>query len=215
MYQRAAGFVTDQQIWMIGILMKYFLRKVLHMNHEDFMTSFRVDLGPLLGECGLWALKNYETRMSEKGKDDKKKKARVAIDLITDYLNNNWENLGKLTKYNLKNRYGPKKLPDQAVARESIKQIYSWNHYAPQQWFSHIRRVEDMAKAVKKEGKQLEYAACSFCGAPETQTLKHKRCSQCKQVLYCSQDCQRNDWKKGHKHVCKQLAEKALKAGKM
>ena len=64
MYQRQAGFVTDQQIWMIGVLCKYFLRKVMHFSHEDFMTAFKVDLGPLLGDTGLWALKNYEERMT-------------------------------------------------------------------------------------------------------------------------------------------------------
>ena len=61
---------------MIGVLMKYFLNKVMHFSHDDFMTAFRVDLGPLLGECGLWVLKNYEVRMSDKGRDDKKKLAR-------------------------------------------------------------------------------------------------------------------------------------------
>ena len=120
MYNRAAGFVTDQQIWMIGVLMKYFLNKVLHFSHDDFMTAFKVDLGPILGECGLWALKNYEVRMSEKGKDEKKKKARVAFELISEYLEHGFDNLGKLVKYNLKNRYNPKTLPDQAVKREDI-----------------------------------------------------------------------------------------------
>ena len=116
---------------MIGVLVKYFLRKVMHFDHEDFMSAFKIDLGPLLGETGLWALKNYEVRMSEKGKTDKKKKVRCAIDLITEFLENGWDNLGKLSKFNIKNRYGPKKLPDQAVTRESVRNIYSWNHYAP------------------------------------------------------------------------------------
>lgn len=54
----------------------------MHFSHDDFQTAFKVDLGPLLGEAGLWALKNYEERMSIKGNNDKKKKARCAIDLI-------------------------------------------------------------------------------------------------------------------------------------
>jgi len=82
MYKKAAGFVTDQQIWLIGILCKYFMRQVMHFNHEDFLTACRVDLGPILGEIGLWFLKQYEQRCADKGKDDKKKKARCAQDLI-------------------------------------------------------------------------------------------------------------------------------------
>jgi hypothetical protein len=189
MYQRAAGFVTDQQIWMIGVLCKYFLRKVMHFSHDDFMTAFKVDLGPLLGETGLWALKNYEERMATKGNQDKKKKARCAIELINEFLENGWDNLGKLSKFNIKNKYNQKKLPDQAQSRAACANIYSWTHYAPLQWFMHIRRVEDMATQVKKTGKELEVNCCSYCGSPESQTIKHKRCSQCKQRLYCTADC--------------------------
>lgn len=170
----------------------------MHMNHEDFMTAFNVDLGPLLGETGLWALKNYEQRMADKGKDEKKKKARVAHDLLSEFLENGWDNLGKISKYNLKNRYGPKKLPDQQVKREDIANIYSWCHYAPQQWFSHTRKIEDIATQVKREGKQLEANCCSYCGAAESENTKHLRCSACKQVLYCNKECQKLDWKKGH-----------------
>lgn len=50
--------------------------------------------------------------MSIKGNTDKKKKARCAIELIQDFLEHGWDNLGKLSKFNIKNRYNPKKLPD-------------------------------------------------------------------------------------------------------
>lgn len=33
MYKRPCGSVTDQQIWMLGVLVKYFIKSVLHMNH--------------------------------------------------------------------------------------------------------------------------------------------------------------------------------------
>jgi hypothetical protein len=62
MYKRPCGSVTDQQIWMLGVLTKYFIKKVLHFSHKDFITAFRVDLGPILGETGLWALRHYQQR---------------------------------------------------------------------------------------------------------------------------------------------------------
>ena len=212
MYYKPAGFVTDQQIWMVGILCKYFLRSVMHFSHEDFLTAMKVDLGPILGETGLWALKAYEQRMADKGKDDKKKKARCAQDLISEFIENGFENLGKLSKYNIKNRYGPKKLPAQVVTRESIKHLYSWNHYAPLQWFTHTRKIEDMSSKVQKDGKQVEFNACSFCASPESENLKHKRCSACRSRLYCCTDCQKMDWKKGHNKECKLLAAKLPRA---
>ena len=82
MYKRPCGSVTDQQIWMIGVLMKYLLKNVLRFNHKDFMHAVKVDLGPLLGDTGLWALKNYQTYQTEKGNEEKKRMARTASDLI-------------------------------------------------------------------------------------------------------------------------------------
>lgn len=203
MYYRPAGFVTDQQIWMVGVLVNYFLKSVMHFSHDDFMTALKVDLGPILGECGLWVLKNYEMRMADKGRDEKKKKARNAIELINEYLEHGFDNLGKLAKYNMKNKYSPKKLPEQAKTRESIANIYSWNHYAPLSWFQHIRKMEDLVKQAQTDGAPIQFNMCSYCGSPESQTIKHKRCSQCRQRLYCSQECQKNDWKKSHSKECK------------
>lgn len=40
---------------------------------------------------------------------------------------------------------------------------------------------------------------CSFCGQWSTNLLK---CGRCKGVFYCSRDCQRGDWKEGHREHC-------------
>jgi hypothetical protein len=45
---------------MVGVLTKYFVKQVLHFSHVDFLTALRVDLGPVLGETGLWALRTYQ-----------------------------------------------------------------------------------------------------------------------------------------------------------
>ena len=46
-------------------------------------------------------------------------------------------------------------------------------------------------------------AVCHSCHKPAD---KLKKCSQCHRVSYCSQDCQRTDWKQ-HKLLCKKKAE--------
>lgn len=135
LYERPCGFITDQQIWMVGVLMKYFIREVMHFEHTDFLTALSCDLGPLMGETGLWLMQNYETRMHDKGNAEKRKKAKVAIELTQEYISNGLDKLGKPTMYNMKNKYCPKKLPNEKRARSDIKFIYSWNHYAPLNWF--------------------------------------------------------------------------------
>lgn len=140
MYKRPCGAVTDQQIWMIGVLQKYFLSKVMHFDCADFKRAVTTDLGPLLGETGLWALKNYLARQTQKGNDEKKKLARCAIDLITKYLESGLDVLGLEKKYNMLNRFGPKKFPDRRIVRSSIPILYSWMHYAPLSWFESQRQ---------------------------------------------------------------------------
>jgi len=62
---------------------------------------------------GLWILTNYANRQREKNKTEKRKMAQVAVDIVKKYLENGFEYLGQEGKYNLLNRYGPKKCPAQ------------------------------------------------------------------------------------------------------
>lgn len=57
LYNRPCGFLNDQQIWMVGVNIQYFLESVLRFDHADFMRALKLDLGPVLGEMGLWSLK--------------------------------------------------------------------------------------------------------------------------------------------------------------
>lgn len=60
---------------MIGVLTRYFVKKVLNFDHADFMRAMKEDINPLLGDLGLWALNNYSITQKEKGKADKRKRA--------------------------------------------------------------------------------------------------------------------------------------------
>ena len=136
--------------------------------------------------------------------------ARTAIDLISKYLENEFDILGKETKYNLANRFGPKKCPDKKQKRSEILHIYSWAHYAPLAWFEEQRKHEAAVESAKaNKGAAPLFKLCSYCSSPESTNLKHKQCSACKQRFYCTVDCQRLDWRKGHKDECKTLAAKA------
>ena len=136
--------------------------------------------------------------------------ARTCIDLISKYLENEFDVLGKENKYNLANRYGPKKCPDLKQQRSGIDHIYSWAHYAPQSWFEEQRKHEAAIEDAKNnKGAAPLFKLCSYCSAPESTNLKHKNCSACKQVRYCATDCQRMHWRKGHKDECKTLQAKA------
>jgi len=45
---------------------------------------------------------------------------------------------------------------------------------------------------------------CCLCGAPG-----NKRCGKCRQTIYCSEKCQREDWQQNHKATCKPMEEEA------
>ena len=96
---------------MVGVLVKYFVSQVLRFDHKDFVRAIKTDVGPLLGDTGLWALKNYQMSQTQKGNEEKKRMARTAIDLVTKYLETGLDVLSVQTKYNMLNRFGPKKCP--------------------------------------------------------------------------------------------------------
>lgn len=101
------------------------------------MKAIKEDFQPLLGELGVWVLTNYCQVQKDKGKLEKKKRGTVALDIIRSYLENGLDYLGQEKKYYFMNKYSPKKLPQERIARDSIPFIYSWLHYAPQQWYDH------------------------------------------------------------------------------
>jgi hypothetical protein len=47
--------------------------------------------------------------------------------------------------------------------------------------------------------------SCIVCRAVATPDLQLQYCAQCQSALYCSKACQRKDWKKQHKKICKLL----------
>ncbi len=41
LYKRPVGFMQDQQIWMVGVLVKYFVKNVLHFDFTDFVKAVK------------------------------------------------------------------------------------------------------------------------------------------------------------------------------
>ena len=199
----------------MGVLAEYAINQVLHFSHNDFLMAMRADLTPLLGNTGLWVVRNYRVRYAEEGDDDKKKRAMVVLEIIQNFLDNGFEQLQRVNKYNLMNKFGPKKMPNSVIKRSSLI-LYSWTHYAPQSYFEDVKKTTEKINAAKVKGpvSSLSINKCDHCGAPEASSIPHKRCSQCKSRLYCSVDCQRFDWKSGHNKQCKLLVAEAAKAAK-
>ena len=50
------------------------------------MRALRIDLGPVLGDLGLWALKCKQDEAKAAKDNELKKKLQVLIDLVEKYL---------------------------------------------------------------------------------------------------------------------------------
>ena len=46
-------------------------------------------------------------------------------------------------------------------------------------------------------------AVCDACGEPADEGARLLSCSRCKMAYYCSAECQKAQWKKGHKQACR------------
>lgn len=42
---------------MVGVNINYLIESVLRFDHNDFIKALKLDLGPVLGDMGLWSLK--------------------------------------------------------------------------------------------------------------------------------------------------------------
>lgn len=94
LYNRPCGFLNDQQIWMVGVNIQFFLDSVLRFDHADFLKAIKFDLGPILGDVGIWCVKSLQDQAREKGDADLKKKLSVVQEIIEKYLENELEVLG-------------------------------------------------------------------------------------------------------------------------
>jgi len=126
MYHRPCGFINDQQIWMVGVQINYFINTVLRYNHNDFVKAIKIDLGPVLGDLGLWVLNNLKAQAKANKQDDLKKKIQTVIDIVEKYLETGLDVLGIEKKYNFTNKFGPKKCPNEQKSRGEQPHLYSW-----------------------------------------------------------------------------------------
>ena len=120
LYHRPCGFLNDQQIWMVGVQLKYMFDKVLRFNHSDFIKAIKIDLGPILGDFGAWSAKCHLDKAKESGDSETKKKYQVILDVIEKYMETGLDVLSDEKKYNFMNKFGPKKCPNEQVKREDI-----------------------------------------------------------------------------------------------
>lgn len=56
------------------------------------------------------------------------------------------------------------------------------------------------------------FKKCGYCFLLETDSQPLSLCGRCQQISYCSRRCQREDWKAGHKEVCKEPLPPAVEA---
>ena len=111
-YKRPSGFLNEMQFWMLGVQIEYFINSVLRFDHKDFMKAMKYDLGPILGDVGLWCIKDLLDNAKQRKDPEMKKKYQVAFDIVEKYNSNGFETLGIEKKYNFTNKFGPKKCPD-------------------------------------------------------------------------------------------------------
>ncbi|KAF8992050.1 hypothetical protein BDQ17DRAFT_1370030 [Cyathus striatus] len=68
------------------------------------------------------------------------------------------------------------------------------------------QRMIDRAKKYSERQMALENDLCAHCTNKGNPTLK--KCSGCRQIKYCSKECQKADWKR-HKRECRSIQERA------
>ena len=72
----------------------------------------------------------------------------------------------------------------------------------PKHWSLKIKMIANFKKTVWRKESSQEMNHCMCCGRVACEDVVLMKCSACKAVVYCSSECQRKDWKTGHKQKC-------------
>lgn len=128
--------------------------------------------------------------------------AREAADLLADfYARPNWLR-GTVTQI-------PEELRIRAVeaARECEREGGSWKRGQVERLATALRCVNDLCEdGAGGLGRRCAGPGCvrveSSNPATATYTSAFKRCSRCRNVVYCSRECQASHWKAAHRKAC-------------
>eukprot|EP00980_Cylindrotheca_fusiformis_P031096 scaffold25826_cov132-Cylindrotheca_fusiformis.AAC.4 len=63
--------------------------------------------------------------------------------------------------------------------------------------------LQNQEEKRERRGKKMKQVACDTCKKRQPYT-KMKKCSRCRSVTYCSEECQKQDWSR-HKKDCHKL----------
>ena len=66
------------------------------------------------------------------------------------------------------------------------------------------KKLKEQIDKLKEERSKIQRSKkCKYCGKKD---IELKKCARCLSVLYCSVECQKNDWK-DHKEICVHFEE--------
>ncbi|XP_077970116.1 deformed epidermal autoregulatory factor 1 homolog isoform X4 [Styela clava] len=90
------------------------------------------------------------------------------------------------------------------ILKEMYIVLTDQNHYVPNHSTSHLVKTLDEKKFcedIHEEEDDEVPEICGACGNPA-----NSECTGCRKATYCSTECQEMDWNRGHRDVCRSLA---------
>jgi len=124
------------------------------------------------------------------------------IDEIKEQANGNLENLENFTVQ--RNRY-PLPTPKQRMRSDGTPMPRAFRQTKISQGPLGTTLTREQAGLMLSVGGE----SCDHCKKTRKELgLKHlKACSRCKRAYYCSEDCQKEQWRAGHKEYCRKPGE--------
>lgn len=202
LYKRpSVVFLENKGNWFLTIqarnvnilyLNQQLVKTAINYTFQEFIICLKDELLPVFSSVGLYLLENWLSRTRGKKKDTKEKQQaiHVAIDLVNLYLAEvliiiKQQGIDGLIEKLKRSKKKPVQLPPRLR--------YNYADYIHPSYF----------KALQEPTSEI---ICASCKKPEG-AIKYQFCSACKKVFYCSKECQKNDWKVGHKTECAKLKE--------
>eukprot|EP01083_Nonionella_stella_P037442 102067_1 len=105
----------------------------------------------------------------------------------------------------MKDKYEMKMSGTKSNYKETTTGIYDSSYTGDNDGGDNGKRVAKIKRKKRKNTKE-----CVKCKVRKSEETQLKKCSRCRQPLYCSRKCQKIHWKKKHRYNCVEYSDDSL-----
>ncbi|KAL3918044.1 MAG: hypothetical protein SGILL_004432 [Bacillariaceae sp.] len=180
--------IMEEKRHSLGPMSEETFAEVLSTIRRQHWTLFTQRNSPLEKHCFAWATKEM-LALDENAQTLCRSKDVTALGLYLHYIQSPPENTDDAVLVAAINKFHHHFIKIRNSKRSMLRVLRKFNGCAC------FENVKFMGQTL------IKVSCCDGCGNPK-ESPQIYACARCKMAYYCSKECQRADWKRGHRAEC-------------